>query len=391
MKKKTSIVAGLILLFLIVYSCEQEDQADLYQNTEKEITDTSNDPLNILLFNREKSDESDCDNSEINDLFAGQDTKVGEIIVKQGSETLTVTYNLTSTDWKLKESHLFVGHINEAPFTNSGNPKIGNFPYQESHELLDEYSYEIPLDQLNDCFSVITHAVVVKTADGNETHNESAFGFGDHTFDGNRWGWYLDFCTIDCEENEQHNNDEDAENSLESDHEDSAGSDLDDQISNDNGCMDAFAFDKSAPGNSICFYEDFNRWGWSNYVGVNEAHTEPLGITYTYPVFASAFQCDIENSMEVGTLNIHISGGDGMPYADITLRLNNPDLIIESFHFYVGETAYPIDGNGQESIQPQNFNISLSSLSTSSYTVNNIEWYDASYFISQIKVCPKPS
>ncbi|MGI9533208.1 hypothetical protein [Lutimonas sp.] len=390
MKKKTSIVAGLILLFLIVYSCEQEDQSGLYQNSENGITDKSNDPLNILLFDQEKTDKSDCDNIQIKDLFAGQDTKVGEIIVKQGSETLTVTYDVSSTEWKLEESHLFVGDIHKAPFTNSGNPKIGNFPYQESHDLLDEYSYEISLEALDPCFSVITHAVVVKVDDAEETDKETAFGFGDHSFDGNRWGWYLDFCKIDCEENNLNDTSEKDEDSINADSQDTTENDPENEVVNENGCMDAFAFDKRAPGNSICFYEDFSRWGWSNYVGVNEAHTEPVGFTYTYPVFASAFQCDITNSMEVGTLNVHISGGDGIPYASITLRLINPDLMIESFHFYVGKTAYPIDKDGQESIHPENYTVSLNSLNTSSYTIDNIQWYEASYFISQIKVCPKP-
>ena len=63
--------------------------------------------------------------------------------------------------------------------------------------------------------------------------------------------------------------------------------------------------------------------------------------------------------------------------------------MIEEFNFFVGESPYPLDQNGQESIHTADFDISLSDLNVSTYSLENIEWYDASYFISHIKVCPK--
>jgi hypothetical protein len=94
--------------------------------------------------------------------------------------------------------------------------------------------------------------------------------------------------------------------------------------------------------------------------------------------------------MEIGLIKIYVTGGDGRPFANVTVSLTNPDVMIHEFNFFVGETAYPLDQNEQESIDFEDFDISLSGLNTSSYSVNNIEWYDASYFISHIKVCPKP-
>ena len=399
MKKKTTIAAGLLLLFIIIFSCEQEDQIGAFKSTESENLSikNANDPLNIVL-DREEVEDIDCDETIRRDLLAGQDIYVGDILIRKENDMLLITYDLSSTDWKLKETHLFVGDINDAPFTNSGNPQIGHFLYHDDHDNDNIYSYEVPMGNLNDCFSVISHAVVVLIEDETETANETAFGYGDNTFDGNRWGWYLDICDMDCEsiENDEDSQDE-AEDSTdltdeiipesETDENDLAGpgnSEVD-----ENGCMDAYAFDKNNQGNSICFYEDFNSWGWTNYVGVNEQHTEPLGITYTYPIFASAFQCDVDNSMEVGSLEIHISGGDGIPYANIKVSLKNAELMIEEFNFFVGESPYPLDQNGQESIHTADFDISLSDLNVSTYSLENIEWYDASYFISHIKVCPK--
>ena len=406
MKKKTSIAAGLVLLFLMIYSCEQEDQIGSFKSTESENSSfkSTNDPLNIVL-DREEVEDIECDETIRTDLMAGQDIYVGELLIRKENEELIISYDLSSTEWEVKESHLFVGDINDAPFTNSGNPQIGHFPYHKDDKD-DDHSYTIPLSELNDCFSVIAHAVVVQIVNGNETANETAFGLGDNTFDGNRWGWYLDICNIDCESsdndndsNEDSNNDDDDDDDDSSDNEsvteNDSGPNTNDPVNSGDsnpdtdGCMDAYAFDSKNQGNSICFYEDFNSWGWSNYIGVNEQHTEPLGITYTYPIFASAFQCDITNSMEVGYIQIHVSGGDGMPYANITVTLTNSELMIEEFNFYVGESSYPLDQNGQESINPDDFDLSISALNTSSYSVNNIEWYDASFFISHIKVCPK--
>ena len=404
MKKKTSLTAGLVLLFLVIFSCEQEDQISSFKSTDSgnSTTKSTNDPINLIL-DREDVEDLDCDETIKRDLMAGQHIYVGDVLIRKENDELVVTYDLTSTDWSLKESHVYIGDINDAPFTNNGNPKIGHFPQHEDHGLVKEYSYRMNLDGLNDCFSVISHAVVVLIEDDSETANETAFGFGDNVFDGNRWGWYLDVCKTDCESNEEgeefEEEDEEEESALtnvevEVDEgiatfdNDPAGSG--NERIDDYGCMDAYAFDQKNQGNSICFYEDFSSWGWSNYIGVNPDHNEPVGITYTYPIFASAFQCDITNSIEIGSIKIHVSGGDGRPVANVTVSLTNTELVIKEFNFFVGESAYPLDQSGQESIDPQDFDISLSGLNTSSYSVNNIEWYDASYFISHIKVCPKP-
>jgi len=399
MKKKTSIIASLVLLFLVIYSCEQEDQIGAFKSTESENSsiNSANDPLNIVL-DQEEVEQIDCETTIKKELLAGQNILVGAILIKKDNDELVITYDLSSTEWQLKESHLFVGDINDAPFTNNGNPKIGHFPHHDDHDVVNKHSYRIPMNKLNDCFSIITHAVVVITSDDGESANETAFGYGDSTFDGNRWGWYLNICKADCElsendESSEDQNEETTDETVDSSAEDNSDNNDPADPGNDgideNGCMDAYAFDKSNQGNAICFYEDFNSWGWSNYIGVNDQHTEPQGITYSYPIFASAFQCDISNSIEVGLLQIHIAGGDGRPFANVTVTLNNSDLTIEEFNFFAGESPYPKDQNGLESIDVANFDISLSGLNVSNYRLENIEWYDAGYFISHIKVCPK--
>ncbi len=155
------------------------------------------------------------------------------------------------------------------------------------------------------------------------------------------------------------------------------------------GCMDAYSFDKVNQGNSICFLEDFDRWGWSNYVDVSDHHYTLGGKTYTYPIYASAFQCDIENSMEVGEMQINISGKEGSLNANIRISLSTTELIIKKFALYSGNQAYPVNQHGQESINHEDFDISISNLNASTYAVNNISWNDAAYFITHIKLCPR--
>ncbi len=158
---------------------------------------------------------------------------------------------------------------------------------------------------------------------------------------------------------------------------------------NSYGCMDAYPFDRTNQGNSICFYEDFKTWGWSNYIEVSDQHYEISGKTYRYPIYASAFQCDIENSVEVGYMTMHIAGMDGILHADLNITLSNKELMIKEFSLYSGISAYPLDSNGNESIAFEDFDISLSNLDTNTYTVNNLDWEEASYFITHLKVCPR--
>jgi hypothetical protein len=393
MKKKTSIITGLVLLFLIIFSCEQEDQIGSYQSSISGVENKDNNPLNILI-DREDVEEIECDETIKKDLFAGQHIYVGDLLLNKKGDYLTVTYDLSGTNWWLKETHLFVGNISDAPFTSSGNPKIGHFPHHDQHNLVKTYSYSIPLDDLEQCYSMIAHASVSLIVDNMETATETAFAKGDTEFSGSRWGWYSDICKSDCEDKtdesqdgSENSEDDETANNDASGQETDDPSGLDDE--NSDGCMDAYAYDINSPGNSICFYEDFKTWGWSNYVGFNDLHYGPLGTNYTYPIYASAYQCDVNNSMEIGYMTLHIAGGDGILYADISVTLTNTELSIHEFSFYSGSAAYPMDSNGNESIAFEDFDISLSNLDTNTYSVNNLDWEEASYFITHLKVCPR--
>ena len=359
-------------------------------NSEIDSEKSSNDPLNILA-DRKEDNEVDCDIIFATDLIAGQHIVVGKILIRKESDQLKVTYDLSSSDWYLEESHLFLGDITDAPFGNSGNPKIGHFPYHGDHDFVKEYSFYIPLDYLDECFSLISHASVVLTDNGKETASETAFGFGEHEFSGNRWGWYADICKSNCEEdqfsedlvleNDVHNNDsinhgDNDENSDQTNHNEES-----------EGCMNAYAY--SSEVNSTCFLNDFTTWGWSNKVKSNDRHYAPGGLSYSYPLYASAYDCAIDNSIHIGEVTMTISGGDSILYADIEVTLSKQELSITDIHIVANETLYPIDDNGQASIAFDNFDVNLNSMNEKTNSVTWLDWFKETYFIVHVKVCPE--
>ena len=135
------------------------------------------------------------------ELIAGQHTPVGMVTVNHYAYTdryLHITY-ATTGGWEITETHVAVAlSLDGIPHTNSGNPKVGKFPYTNpavSEPTLVEYIID-----LNDFPSlyhapyyygtlyVATHAVVQNPLYGQET------AWGDtisQQFPGNNWALYF--------------------------------------------------------------------------------------------------------------------------------------------------------------------------------------------------------
>lgn len=132
------------------------------------------------------------------ELFGGQTILVGSLEVTNDEEFLYVTY-ITTNDWYLNETHLYVGPFDELPTNNSNTPVPGHFPYSEDHVgLVNTYTYTIPLEGLPDCYIIAAHASVYKIVNGEVVQSETAWGFGTPFPNTNRWGWYMDYCTQVC-------------------------------------------------------------------------------------------------------------------------------------------------------------------------------------------------
>ena len=405
MKKKISIVISLAFLCFALNSCEQEDQISYINSVEHSISIDKNStlPLQSGSITKEEIEDRSCDDPVQVAIKAGQHIDVGNLSISNSETKLFVTYDLSGTDWWLTETHLFAGNLDDAPFTNSGNPQIGKFPYHGPDEVTQEYTYIVSLDSIGEPISIIAHAVVVKKQDGQITATETAFGEGDTEFTGNRWGWIIDYETQICDDDDQENSEEgEAEDDGDNGGEDGDDDDLSEQeISNeqeiidennidqdnDNGCMDAYAY--SSPKNSVCLSSDFDQWGWTNKVEANDQHYIPGGVTYTYPIYASAFDCAIDNSILVGEAKVTVSGGDSVLYGSISVNLTKQELSITEINIYAGETPYPLNDLGNPTISFDEFDISLNDLNEKSYSVNWLDWYDQTNFIIHVKVCPE--
>lgn len=135
---------------------------------------------------------------QIMDLIGGQNIDVGDVSIWNTEDYLYVKY-ATTDNWYLTATHVHVCNYDEEdplnyfePITKSGNPKVGKFDYQMSHDFVQEYTYIIPWnEEWSEILIVAAHADVVHIIeDGYMDQAESAWGEGTD-FPGNNWAMYI--------------------------------------------------------------------------------------------------------------------------------------------------------------------------------------------------------
>ena len=91
----------------------------------------------------------------ITDLLAGQDIDVGNVSVWNDGDNLYITYEITDPDWRITETHLYVGKTDPNTLTTAP----GQFPYDDddADSVTDTMvSYIIPLDEIDDYAMQVT-------------------------------------------------------------------------------------------------------------------------------------------------------------------------------------------------------------------------------------------
>ncbi len=126
------------------------------------------------------------------ELYAGQHILVGTVTYEFTTDALfKATYDLTG-GWTMSESHLYAGDYDQLPTNKPGAPKIGNFPFQETHDpAVTTYTYTIPVADLppgENGFVCAAHCVVNNPNGGDET----GWAKGNRTFSDKGWGSYTD-------------------------------------------------------------------------------------------------------------------------------------------------------------------------------------------------------
>jgi len=131
-------------------------------------------------------------------LYAGQSINVGSIVITNDDDNIYVTYNTTG-GWVLNETHLFVGELNDMPATPNGNPKIGLFPYKDSHNGVSSFTLSIPINEDLECYVVAAHASVSLPGTEEEgAQTETAWSTGEQINESGSWATYSEYCLSDC-------------------------------------------------------------------------------------------------------------------------------------------------------------------------------------------------
>lgn len=136
-------------------------------------------------------------------FLAGQYYNVGSIKVYNDDVNLYVWYQ-TSGSYLMKKTHLFAGACSAIPVNNSGNPRIGHYPYKNDHGTgVNSFIVTIPLSSLpagEICVSA--HAEVVSyNAAGGVTFSQTGWGQGTQINDGGSWAMKFTYTPSPCNGN----------------------------------------------------------------------------------------------------------------------------------------------------------------------------------------------
>jgi hypothetical protein len=139
-----------------------------------------------------------CGTPQVQNLMAGQNIVAGSISISNDANNVYVTYS-TIGGWEIQKTHLYVGDCATIPTNNGGNPVIGQFPNQTSHNpRVTSFTYTVSLANLAACYCVAAHAEVVRVdANGNVVQRETGWGQG-NPFGGNSWAMVMSYCTQTC-------------------------------------------------------------------------------------------------------------------------------------------------------------------------------------------------
>jgi hypothetical protein len=186
---KTNFLSLFLGAFtLVLTSCESESISDP-GSTARQNTPVTN-SINV-------SDLTPCTYTE---LIAGQRYDAGDIKIYFDASNLYVEYQ-ASINWRLRETHLFVGNQSMIPITRYGSANSALFPVSETFQGGSDIAiYSFPRAGLPKCFTIAAYAEVQRLQNGVVVQSEVAWGEGDR-FHPSDWGMSFDVCQSDCSSN----------------------------------------------------------------------------------------------------------------------------------------------------------------------------------------------
>lgn len=173
----------LMLIFATISSCTVETTENLFSKESTPAIENSGPITNSdgPVYCTETS------------LIAGQHYNAGNVIIEKDGDTLFITY-VTEGDWTLDATHLYVGDCELRPANRPGNPRIGHFPYAETHPAgTTTYTYTIDISNMPNCICIAAHAEV-----SHPNGDETAWAEGE-PYGGNSWAMYFPYCLDQCD------------------------------------------------------------------------------------------------------------------------------------------------------------------------------------------------
>jgi hypothetical protein len=192
----------LTLLFItaVIVSCQKQAVDLLQPKTETIHQQTQAAETGSALS--ESLGAASCVVAVTTPLMAGQTTNVGSVTVTNDATNVYVTYQTTGS-YLVKKTHLYVGSCSGIPVNNSGNPKIGQYPYKTNHGTgVNSFTYTVSRSCLPaGCICVSAHAeVVAYNASGTVIFSQTGWGFGEQINNGGSWAMKFGYCQQDCDD-----------------------------------------------------------------------------------------------------------------------------------------------------------------------------------------------
>jgi len=248
----------------------------------------------------------------------------GSVIVGNDETTLYVTFEATD-DWVLTSTILYVGSVDNLPglYTVINPDGTGSFapwlfPYKVWHfNGTQSYTFNIDLNDLDDCFIVVAYSNVKNTDTG-----EEYIVWGKSLLKSS--GYYFEYCKQDCEPSPPLG-----------------------------GCETAYAYGDQYAN---CFREynkktgeynpggppkkNFSQWGWTNGELLE-------GNSYDFEIWAGAGQCNLSNGTLVGNLVVEYYGSTATVIYNII-----PGYVVTETHLYIGDQPIPRKNNNKPTVAP---------------------------------------
>ncbi|HUM51340.1 MAG TPA: hypothetical protein PK431_05965 [Chitinophagales bacterium] len=132
-------------------------------------------------------------------LYAGYNAhtiNIGNVVVANDDDYVYVTYQITNSQWKLSQVHMYIGLEENIPENRYDEVLPNQFPNKVTFKrtLVSSYTFVFPTADIDDCFIVAARATVVKQ---NRCSSDPEFAWAQGTPFASRCrfaGYYSELC-----------------------------------------------------------------------------------------------------------------------------------------------------------------------------------------------------